>query len=150
MFSPTKKSEKRDQEIAEHHSQIIEDLGNRKLLFQFLWICIAGNAVVWLFVFLMPNFVFDISSRILDAGNKLAAILLGIPFGFGLFTAYCLARLKFSDIEDNKNLESEMMASFNYQAHSTKRWFVWLFSILVGVGNVALLALTTIFLNKGF
>ena len=43
-----------------------------------------------------------------------------------------------------------MMASFNYQAHSTKRWFVWLFSILVGVGNVALLALVTLFLNNGF
>ena len=147
MFSGTKKSEKEDEKIAENFSRIVEDLGNRQLLFRFLWICIIGNVILWLTVFLIPNVVYEVSGRIFDTGNKLAALLLGIPFGFGLFTAYSLARLKFSDIEDNKNLDSEMMASFNYQAHSTKRWFVWLFSILVGVGNVALLVLTTLFLN---
>ncbi len=150
MFWATKKSEKEDEKIAASLSQIVEDLGNRRILFRFLWICIIGNVILWLTVILIPNVVYEVSSRIFDISDKLAAFLLGIPFGLGLFTAYCLARLKFSDIEDNKNLESEMMASFNYQAHSTKRWFVWLFSILVGVGNAALLALLTVFLNNRF
>jgi ABC-type antimicrobial peptide transport system permease subunit len=82
---------------------------------------------------------------IFGLSDKLGISILGFPFGFGLFTAYCLCRLKFPDIEDTKNLESEMMASFNYQSHSTKRWFIWLFSILFGVINVILLVLTTLF-----
>jgi hypothetical protein len=76
---------------------------------------------------------------IFGLSDKLGISILGFPFGFGLFTAYCLCRLKFPDIEDTKNLESEMRASFNYQSHSTKRWFIWLFSILFGVINVILL-----------
>ena len=120
MFWETKKSEREDEKIAENYSQIVEDLGDRRLLFRFLWICIIGNVILWLTVILIPNLVYEVSSRIFDTSNKLAALLLGIPFGLGLFTAYCLARLKFSDIEDNKNLDSEMMASFNYEAHSTQ------------------------------
>ena len=147
MFWETKKSEKENEKIAASYSQIVEDLGNRRFLFRFLWICLAGNIVIWLCVLLLPNLVYKVFSSIFDSSDKIAVILLGFPFGFGLFSAYCLARLKFSDIEDNKNLESEMMASFNYQSHSTKRWFVWLFSILIGIINVALLVLTTLFLN---
>ena len=147
MFWNHKKRERENEKLAANHSQIIEDLADRRLLLRFLWICLAGNIIIWLCVFLIPNPVYKFSSLIFGLSDKIGWLLLGIPFGFGLFSAYCLARLKFSDIEDNKNLESGMMASFNYQSHSTKRWFVWLFSILIGVINVALLVLTTLFLS---
>ncbi|HSK73854.1 MAG TPA: hypothetical protein VK892_19305 [Pyrinomonadaceae bacterium] len=96
----------------------------------------------------MPKLVYESFSLIFGLSDKLGISLLGFPFGFGLFIAYCLARLKFPDIEDNKNLESDMMASFSYQANSTKRWFIWLFSILAGVINVILLVLVTLLLNN--
>lgn len=147
MFWNHEKRERENEKIAAGYSRIVEDLGNRRLLFRFLWICLSGNILVWLCVFFIPNLVYKFSSLVFGLSDKIGWILLGFPFGFGLFSAYCLARLKFSDIEDNKNLESEMMASFNYQSHSTKRWFVWLFSILIGIINVALLVLTTLFLN---
>lgn len=147
MFWNHEKRERENEKIAADYSRIVEDLGNKRLLFRLLWICLAGNIVIWLCVFLIPNLVYKVFSSIFDLSDKIGISLLGIPFGFGLFFAYCLARLKFSGIEDNKNLESEMMASFNYQSHSTKRWFVWLFSILAGVINVALLVFITLFLN---
>lgn len=147
MFWETDKSEKENAEIAAGYSQIVEDLGDRRLLLRFLWICLAGLVAAWLSVVLLPNLVYQYFSLIFDLSDKLGIAVLGLPFGLGLFTAYCLFRLKFPDVEDNKNLNSEMMASFSYQSDSTRRWFIWLFSILFGVINVALLILTTLFLS---
>lgn len=147
MFWETKKSEKENEKIAADYSQIAEDLGDRRLLFRFLWICLTGNIIIWLCVFLIPNLVYKFSSLIFGLSDKIGMSLLGVPFGFGLFFAYCLARLKFPDVEDDNNLESEMMSSFNYQTRSTKRWFIWLFSILAGVTNVVFLVLTTLVLS---
>lgn len=147
MFWGSEKREKENEKIAANYSQIAEDLGDKSFLFPFLWICIIGNIAVWLSVFLMPNLVYEGFSLVFGLSDKLGISLLGFPFGFGLFTAYCVARLKFPDVEDNKNLESEIMASFSYQANSTKRWFIWLFSILAGITNVILLVLVTLYLN---
>jgi hypothetical protein len=72
-------------------------------------------------------------------------LVLGIPFGFGLYLTYCIFRLRLPDIEDNTRLDSEVMASFAYQKESTKRWFVWLFSVLGGVVNVLLLILANMY-----
>ena len=77
-------------------------------------------------------------------------IILGVPLGLGLFAAYCLLRIRFPDVEDNKNLASEMMASFTYQADSTRRWYIWLFSIVAGLANVALLILADLYLSGQF
>ena len=55
MFWATKKSEKEDEKIAGIISQIVEDLGDRRILFRFLWICIIGNVIIWLTVLLIPN-----------------------------------------------------------------------------------------------
>ena len=103
--------------------------------------------IFWFGVLLLPNFVYDTFSRIFDVNDKLAVLLFGFPFAFGLFMAYGLCHLKFSDIEDNKNLESDMMASFNYQSHSTKRWFIWLFSVIIGIMNISLLIFATLTLT---
>ena len=147
MFWESKKQEKENEQLAANHSQIVQDLGDKQILFRFLWICLTGNIIIWLCVFLIPNLVYKFSSLVFGLSDKIGVALLGFPFGFGLFFAYCLARLKFPDVEDDNNLESEMMSSFNYQTRSTKRWFIWLFSILVGVTNVVFLVLTTLVLS---
>ena len=54
----------------------------------------------------------------------------------------------FRIFEDNQNLQSEIMASFNHQSHSTKRWFIWLFSIWVGVIGVLLLIFVNLRLSN--
>lgn len=148
MFWDTKKSEKEDEKISAAYSQIVEDLGDKRFLYRFLLICIAANLFFWFGVLLFPNFVYDTFSRISDVNDKLAVTFFGFPFAFGLFMAYCLCRLKFSDIEDNKNLESDMMASFNYQSHSTKRWYIWLFSVLIGILNIFLIIFVTLTLSN--
>ena len=148
MFWESKKSEKEDEKITAYQSQAIENLSDRQTLFRFLLICVLANAIIWFSVLIFPSFVHEKFSRIFDVSDKLAIALLGFPFGFGLFAAYSLCRLKFSDVEDNKNLESDMMSSFNYQSNSTKRWFVWLFSIVVGVLNLAFLILVNLMLSN--
>jgi hypothetical protein len=148
MFRKTEKSEKEDEKIAANIVQLVEDLGNKRLLLRFLWVCIFGNAFIWLSVLVLPNLVDTGFSVLFEFSDKLGIGALGIPFGFGLYTAYCLCRLKFPDVEDNKSLDSEILSSFNYQLQSKKRWFIWLFSILVGVFNVVSMVLTTLFLNN--
>ena len=143
MLFESKKSEKEDEKIAASQMQMIEDLRNRRFLFRFLYVCTAANFIIWLSVILFPNFVYESFSRVFNLSDKVGVAILGIPFGFGLYNAYCLFRLKFPDAEDNKDLQSDMMASFNYQAHSSKRWFIWLFSIIFGVINLV----TLIFAN---
>jgi hypothetical protein len=143
MFWNTKNSEKADDETAAKVVQIVEDLGNPWVLYRFLFVGIAGNVIIWLAVLIFPNSIYRVFGNIIS--DKIGMIILGVPLSFGLFTAYCLLRLKFPDIEDNKNLDSKMMASFNYQTDSTKRWFVWLFSILAGILNVILLMLAVVF-----
>ena len=39
------------------------------------------------------------------------------------------------------------MSSFNYHAHSQKRWLVWLFATIAGVVNVLLLIVVDIGLS---
>jgi hypothetical protein len=87
---------------------------------------------------LIPK-VFETFVNVFAASNKVGMLLLGVPFGLGLYVAYSLCRLKFPDIETNKSLAGDVMGSFNYQASSAKRWYVWLFAILCGVLNAGLL-----------
>jgi hypothetical protein len=127
-----------DRSIDEDLSRAIEMLDDRRTLVKFLTIGIAANILLWLLVVLVPQ-IAEWFVTIFSLNNKLGMLLLGVPFGIGLYVTYAACRIKFPDIENNKNLEGDVMASFNYQAHSTKRWFVWLFATLCGVLNAGLL-----------
>ena len=148
MFWKTRKSERDGEETAAAIAQITEDLGDPVLLYRFLLVCLAGNSIIWLAVLLFPNLVYRFIGPI--ANDRIGMIILGVPLGLGLFAAYCLLRIIFPDVEDNKNLASEMMASFTYQADSTRRWYIWLFSIVAGLANVALLILADLYLSGQF
>ena len=124
-------------ETADNLIEMVEALADRRFLNRFLLLCVSLNVVCWLVTILFADWVFEAMSRILP--DKIGALLLGVPFGLGMYITYMLIRIKTPDIEDNRQLDSEMMASFSYQAHSTKRWFVWMFAVIGGVLNVLLL-----------
>jgi hypothetical protein len=74
--------------------------------------------------------------------------VIGFLFGIGFFFAYGLLRWKFPDIEASK-MNDGPMSSFNYHAHSQKRWLVWLFATIAGVVNLLLLMIVDIGLSDG-
>lgn len=143
-----KTDEEEDDRIAENLNRGIESLANRQTLFYFLTFCAVSNSIIWLCVILFSEWISDIFLRIADVNEKLSAIILGIPFGLGMFFVYSLFRLKFPDLED-RNAESDVMGSYNYSNHSTKRWHIWLVSIGGGVINVLLLVLADIYFSDG-
>jgi len=85
--------------------------------------------------------------NVFDTSNKIGMLILGIPFGTGLWTVYCLLRLKFPDIEEQR-FGSEVLSTFSYQAHSNKRWLVWLGSITGGVLNLLVLSFLDLLLAR--
>lgn len=144
-----KNAEEENDKVAESLNQGIEALANRRTLFYFLIFCGVANAILWLCVILFADWVTEIFLRVSDVNEKISAMVLGIPFGLGTFFVYSLFRLKFPDIED-QNTESDVMGSYNYQNHSTKRWHIWLVSIIGGVLNVLLLVITDIYFSGDF
>lgn len=143
MFQPTKKSEKQDAEIARSLAETIDDLGNAGRRKNFFLLCISVNVIIWLTSVLFADYVYDGYSTVIVLSNKIAIAGLGIPFSLGLYSAYTALRMRFTDVEDNKHLGSDMMASFSYQESSTKRWTVWVISAAAGVLNVLGLVLIT-------
>jgi hypothetical protein len=146
MFWEDEKEEKRNEKFDADLSRLVDGLSDRTSLFRFLWICIALNAVLWLCALLFHEFVNERYRQIFNISDKIGIGVLFIPLAAGFFIIYSLCRIKFPDIEEN-NLQSEMMASYNYQSQSLKRWYIWLFSILGGVLNVVLLFLVNLYLN---
>lgn len=124
-------------ETASNMIEIVEALGYRQNIFRLLTFSAMVNLLIWVVAILFADRVYTVMSYVVP--DKIAAIVLGIPFAAGMFMAYCLFRLKMPTIEDNKHLDSDMMASFAYQSDSTKRWLVWIVSVVAGVVNVAIL-----------
>lgn len=144
-----KNEEEDDDKVAENLSKGIENLADRRTLFFFLIFCGVSNAIIWLCVILFGEWIMEVFLRVADVNEKLSAIILGIPFGLGTFFVYSLFRLKFPDIED-QNAEFDVMGSYNYQNHSTKRRHIWLVSIVGGVFNVLLLVFADIYFSNDF
>ncbi|HEX8250328.1 MAG TPA: hypothetical protein VF599_19295 [Pyrinomonadaceae bacterium] len=146
MFGETEKDEIVNEKFDRAVSGLADNLSDKTFLYRFLWIAVAVNAVTWLCVLFFHESVNQAYSRVFDISNKIGIAVLGFPLTFGFCLIYSLCRIKFPDLEEN-NLQSEMMASYGYQSHSLKRWYIWLFSILGGVLNVVLLFLVNLYLN---
>ena len=147
MFWNTEKNEKINAEFDENFSDFMEVLANRAWLWRVLSFCLFCLFSVWAFVIFFSN-VFLAIVRVLGGfASKQTLLLLGIPFILGIVSAYSIFRLKFPDIEENKLLESDLMASIKYEQNANKRWFIWIFSILFGLINILLVIFTAIFLE---
>jgi len=147
MFWETEKDEKENEKISARLTAFTNNLSDKRVLHQSLLIYLSGNIIIWLCVLLMPQTINRVFDSIFELSNKLGVMILGIPFGLALFSTYALCRLKLPNIEDNKQLKTDLMSSFDYQSDSTKRLFVWLFSITVEVINVLLIVLVDLYFN---
>lgn len=76
--------------------------------------------------------------------DKFGNMLLSVPLSFGMYITYSIFRLRMPGLEDKKQLDAQVMASFAYQSESTQRWFVWLFATIGGVANTLLLLLSNL------
>lgn len=147
MFWNTEKNEKINAEFDENFSEFIELLENRTMLWRILSFCLFCLFSVWVFVFFFSNIFLSIVRVLGGFTSKQTMLLLGIPFIFGIVSAYSAFRLKFPDMEENKLLDSDLMASINYEQNANKRWLIWIFSILFGLINILLVIFTAIFLD---
>lgn len=75
-------------------------------------------------------------------------LMFSIPFGFGLYLAYTIFRIKMPDVEENKTLNSDFMGSMDYQTAANKRYYVWTASILAGVLNAILITIMCLTLDS--
>lgn len=140
--------ERRDEELAALVSRNIDAMSDRGTLRIYVAILAAANAVVWLSVILFPKDVGRAWDTVNDLDEKIGLAVLAIIFGLGMWLTYSLFRLKFPDLE-NPEFEKDVLASFNYSIHSTKRWRIWLVSVIGGVLNVLLLIFLDVFLSFG-
>lgn len=145
MFWNSDKNEEDDQRIAQDVSNFVDELDNPKELYSYLRWFLVLNIVIWLLVSIFPNYFYYFFERFFDS-NKFFAVLLGIPFGAGLFLAYLILRILVPDVEENKTLESDVMGSLGYQSAANKRYYVWLGAILAGIFNLILMIVLCNFL----
>ncbi len=141
--------EEADDRLAGNLNKVVDEMADRRSLIRFLLFCSFANLVIWLCVIIFPAAVRDSFVLVNGVSDKIGKATLAVPFGLGLFFAYSLFRLKFPDVEEQKP-DSDLMASYHYQAHSLKRWWIWLFSVLAGILNVLLLVTLDIFLSVDY
>lgn len=142
MFNLHEKEES-DDRFAERLNENVEAMADRRYLLQYLFVLGTLNILLWLSVLIFPGDVRAGFGTVWDTNDKLAKVTLALVFGLGMWLSYSLFRLKFPDIEEQR-LDSEVMGSFAYQEHSTKRWAVWLFSVVGGILNVLFLILAVV------
>ena len=136
-----------DDRTAERLNDAITRMNDRQVLFRFFAIMLVANLLIWICVLIFPEPVYHAFQRVNAANDKLSKVVLALVFGVGMFLAYSGLRFKFPDVEE-QNLDSDVMATYAYQAHSTRRWFVWLGSTAFGIVNLLLLIVVTIWLNS--
>ena len=140
--------ERRDEEFASVVIRNVDALSNRRALWFYLAVLLASNTLVWFSVIIFPRDIKQAWEIVTNLDDKIAFLIISIVFGLGMWLTYALFRLKFPDLED-PDFNNEMLASFSYSLHSTKRWRVCLVSVIGGVLNVLLLIFAEIFLTAG-
>jgi len=140
--------ERSDEEFASVVIRNVDALSNRRALWFYLAVLLASNTLVWFSVIIFPRDIKQAWEIVTNLDDKIAFLIISIVFGLGMWLTYALFRLKFPDLED-PDFNNEMLASFSYSLHSTKRWRVWLVSVIGGVLNVLLLIFAEIFLTAG-
>jgi len=142
------RQEQRDEEFAALLTSAVDALSHRRTLWTYLAILGSANAIIWLSVIVFPRDVMGGWFTVTDLDHRFGAVLIAILFGIGMWFTYSLFRLKFPDLE-NPKFQHEVLSSFNYSMHTTKRWRVWLFAVIGGVLNVLLLVILELFRIEG-
>lgn len=128
MFRPTKKSEKRDAETAATLTDLQDSLADARFRRRFFALFASLNLAVWIVGAVFANRLYYLFTEVVGLTDTPGIIAMSLPLGFGFYSAYSLLRQWFPDIEDNKQLDSDMMSTYAYQSDSTKRWYIWVAS----------------------
>lgn len=140
------RNDKRDDLVAKAVDHGVEALSDRKTLIGYLALILSLNIILWAAVIFRPYEMREAAESVNTTSNMILVIIFGVIFGFGMWITYSLLRLKFPKIEEH-NLESGVMATLAYQDQSSKRWFVWLVSVIGGVTNLLSMILIDILLT---
>ncbi len=150
MIQFGKKSERDDEIIAERMNRFVADVADRTYLKRSLAVFLVLNVLLWAGVVLIAIYQSWILIRLFsrDQGKGMV-ILLGIPFGLGLYITYLFLRMLIPDVED-VDIDSDFMSGYNYSRNSQRRWYVWIGAVVGGVVNVLSIVLVGIYLLRGF
>ncbi|MEO8042398.1 MAG: hypothetical protein ABI646_07310 [Acidobacteriota bacterium] len=127
-----------DDKLAEVVNRNVDALTDRRTLLRYLSVLGIVNVLIWLSVLIFPVEVRDGFTQVWQTSDTVAKIVLALVFGLGMWLSYSLFRLKFPDIEEQR-LDADVMASFHFQSNSSKRFAVWVLSVVGGILNLALL-----------
>lgn len=135
IFGPSKKSERRDEEMAATLVDVTEALGYESVRRTFFRRFLFLNLAVWAIAGIFSGWLYQLFTEVLSLTDTPGIIAVGTPFVLGFYAAYAFLRIRVPDVEDNKQLESDMMSTYQYNADSTRRWYVWIGAILFGLLN---------------
>jgi hypothetical protein len=130
--------EKQDDLMDAAVSKFVEKADGRRRLLTILGLSLLGNFLIWMIVLFTPDAIMFTAALIGGFSSKLRNVLFLIPVASGFMSAYSVFRMIFPDIENNRNLATGLMASFEYQNNSGKRYAIWILSMIAGVLNTAL------------
>jgi hypothetical protein len=135
IFGPSKKSERRDEEMAATLVEVTEALAFEPVRRRFFRRFLILNLAVWAIAGIFSGWLYRIFTEVMSLTDTPGLIAVGTPFVLGFYAAYAFLRIRLPDVEDNKQLESDMMSTYQYNVDSTRRWYVWIGAILFGLLN---------------
>jgi hypothetical protein len=135
IFGPTKKSERQDEETAATLVEVTELLGFEPARRRFFrWFALI-NLAIWTAASVFSSWLYYLFTEVISLTDTPGMVAVGVPLVVGFYGAYAFLRGRVSGVEDNKQLESDMMSTYQYNADATKRWFVWVGSVTFGLLN---------------
>lgn len=146
IFGPTKKSERQDEETAATLVEVSEALGIESVRRRFFRRFALFNLAIWAIAAIFSSWLYYLFTEVFSLTDTPGVLAVVVPMIVGFFGAYAFLRGRVSGVEDNKQLESDMMATYQYNADAAKRWFVWVGSVTFGLLNaLAVVGLVYVF-----
>jgi len=136
-------------EFAATISRHVDALNDRKVHRRYLALIAALNIGVWLAVLVFPRDIEKAWLTVTDLSDRIGATLIAIVFGLGLWLTYTILRWFYPDIEQDKG-GNAVFGSYERSLHATKRWRVWLVSVIGGILNALLLVFVEIYRAHGW
>lgn len=137
IFGPTKKSERQDEETATALVEVTELLGFEPARRRFFrWFALV-NLAIWTVAGVFSSWLYYLFTEVISLTDTPGMVAVSVPLAVGFYGAYAFLRGRVVGVEDNKQLESDMMSTYQYNSDANKRWFVWIGSITFGLFNSA-------------
>lgn len=119
----------------------VDAMSDRKTLWKYIYVLASVNLLMWLSVLVRPFDVLTAFETIGSIDDRLVlTILIGI-FAIGMWLTYALFRVRFPRLEE-RDYEPELMATYTYHLNWTRKFRIWVTSVVGGVLNLLALSIT--------